>query len=152
VTIYQITEHNNTTHQSCQNINWFLWNFTTSQFHFAAFPDYSTVIKQETNCYMQKDVQTRNKPDIPDHWQICMNNLHAFLAITVQMGHDHNPSMKLYWAKDELSVLLSIPMWCYMIILSRFWNIWTPWTNITHHYKKIPIMVDYGKSDKHLTS
>jgi hypothetical protein len=35
---------------------------------------------------------------------------YAFLAITVQMGHDHKPCMKLYWAKDELSVLLSIPV------------------------------------------
>jgi hypothetical protein len=31
-----------------------------------------------------------------------MKDLYVFLAVIVQMGHDHKPNMKLYWTKDEL--------------------------------------------------
>jgi hypothetical protein len=49
---------------------------------------------------MQQDAQARNKPDITYSQKI--KDLYSFLAVIVQMGHDHKPNMKLYWTKDEL--------------------------------------------------
>jgi hypothetical protein len=51
---------------------------------------------------MQQDAQARNKPDITYSQQISEKNWYTFLAVIVQMGHDHKPSMKLYWTKDRL--------------------------------------------------
>jgi hypothetical protein len=72
--------------------------FATLWFLLAVYSDHPG-----SNCttdqliYMQQDAQARNKPDITHSQQISIKDLYAFLAVTVQMGHNHKPSMKLYW-------------------------------------------------------
>jgi hypothetical protein len=51
---------------------------------------------------MQQDAHVRNEQDSPYSQKINLKDLYAFLAVIVQMGHDHKPSKKLYWTKDEL--------------------------------------------------
>jgi hypothetical protein len=51
---------------------------------------------------MQQEAQARNNSDTPYSQQISMNDLIAFIAVIVQMGHDQEPRMKLYWTKNEL--------------------------------------------------
>jgi hypothetical protein len=57
------------------------------------------VTVQETNCYMQEDARTREKPEAPDSPETSMKDLHIFLATIVWMGHDHKHSIKQYWEK-----------------------------------------------------
>jgi hypothetical protein len=59
------------------------------------------VTVQEPNCYILQETQARNKPDIPDSHQISMKGLYAFLAITVQTGHDNKPRTKLWRTTDK---------------------------------------------------
>jgi hypothetical protein len=51
---------------------------------------------------MQQDAQARVKPDITYSKQTRIKVIYTFLAVIVQMGHDHKSSMKLYWTKDKL--------------------------------------------------
>lgn len=73
--------------------------------------------------------------------------VYAFLGVIVQMGHDHKPSMELYWTEDKL---YRVPF-CYSM-KSRdrfitFWNIFVVQAMRTHQHKKekIPVRTDYGK-------
>jgi hypothetical protein len=52
---------------------------------------------------MQQDAQARNEQDNPYSQKINLKELICLLTIIVQMGHDHKPSKKLYWTKDEFS-------------------------------------------------
>jgi hypothetical protein len=51
---------------------------------------------------MQQDAQARNKPDSTYSQQISVKDLYKFLAVTVQIGHDHKPTMKLCCTIGEL--------------------------------------------------
>jgi hypothetical protein len=51
---------------------------------------------------MQQDAQGRNRPVITYSQQISLKDRYTFLAVIVQMGHNHKPSMKLCWTKDKL--------------------------------------------------
>jgi hypothetical protein len=75
------------------------------------------VIVQETNQYMQQEAQTRNKPDITYSQKISVKNLYTFLAVIVQMCHNHKPDMILYWTKDEL---YHVPFYSSMVPLDHF--------------------------------
>jgi hypothetical protein len=74
-------------------------------------------IVQEINCYMEQKAQARNKPDIPHSQQISMKDLSAFLAIIVNISHDHKPGMKLYWTKNEL---YNGPFYCSVLPYDHF--------------------------------
>jgi hypothetical protein len=89
-------------------------------FFLLYFQTIQPVTVQQTNCYMQQDAKARNKPGIPDSQQISMKYLYAFLAIMVQMGHNHQPSMKLHWTKDEL---YHIPFYSNVMPCDLFLNI-----------------------------
>jgi hypothetical protein len=76
-----------------------------------------------------------------------MKDLYAFPAIIVQRGHNHKPSMKLYWTKDELSfLLLCDDMWSFLKILKylHFADNQNPPTQDREEPD-----YDYGKSDKY---
>jgi hypothetical protein len=87
------------TSESLQLLDYFLLYFQT------ILP----VTVQEPNCYMQQEIQARNKPDIPDSQQISMKGLYEFLAITNYGGPLTNSTASL-----------SIPVRCHMIIFLRF--------------------------------
>jgi hypothetical protein len=92
------------------------------------------LIVQETNHCMQQGAQTRNKPDIPDSQQINMNDLCAFIAIIVQTGYYHRPSMILYWTKYGLCHVL---LYCSVMpheLLLIIWNICVLWKIKTNQY------------------
>jgi hypothetical protein len=55
----------------------------------------------ETNRYMEQVFTAKGKTRPPTQ-EIFMKDLLAFLALVIQMGHDHKPSIKSYWTKDEL--------------------------------------------------
>jgi hypothetical protein len=46
------------------------------------FADYS-VTAQQSNCYVQQDTQARNKPDISDSQQLCINNPRVQVGVGV---------------------------------------------------------------------
>jgi hypothetical protein len=105
------------------------------------------VIVQETNRYVQQDAQARNKQDITYSQRVSAKDLYEFLQVTVQMGHDHKPSMKLYWTKDKLC---RIPFYSGEMSRDRFLTV----QKYLHFAdsenpptEKIPITADYGKSD-----
>jgi hypothetical protein len=79
-------------------------NLEPRDFFLLYFQTILAVTVQESNRYMQQDAQARNKPDITYSQQVSIKDLrvYAFLAVIVQMGHDHKTSMKLYCTKDEL--------------------------------------------------
>jgi hypothetical protein len=55
-------------------------------------PNFQTIlvmIIQETNWYVQRGAQARDKPDIPHSQQISVKDLDAYLTIIVQMGYYH---------------------------------------------------------------
>jgi hypothetical protein len=71
-------------------------NLQPHDFFMLYFQTVLAVIVQETNQYIQQDARARNKPDITYSQQISSKDLYAYLAVIVQMGHNHKPSMKLY--------------------------------------------------------
>lgn len=77
-------------------------NLEPHDFFMLYFQTVLAVIVQETNQYMQQDAQARNKPDIAYSQQMSIKDLNEFLVVIVQMGHNHKPSIKLSWTKDEL--------------------------------------------------
>jgi hypothetical protein len=99
---------------------------------------------------MQHNAQARNKPDTIHSQQISIKDLYTFLAVTVQMGHDHKPSMKPYWTKDESYHVPFysnvMPRDCFLMILKYLH--FTDNQNPPTQNREDP---DYGKSDKHLT-
>jgi hypothetical protein len=54
--------------------------------------------------------------------QISINDLYTFLAVTVQMGSDQNPSqyiaMSILEHRQTLTVFPSAPAWCHVIVFS----------------------------------
>jgi hypothetical protein len=59
------------------------------------------IVLLETNRYMEQVFTAKGKT-LPLTEEIFMKDLLAFLAPVIQMGHDHKPSIKSYWMKDEL--------------------------------------------------
>jgi hypothetical protein len=107
-------------------------NSQPHEFFLLYFHTLLAVIVQETNQYVQQDAQAKNKPNIPYFQQIHIKDLYAFLIVTVWMGHNHKPSMKLYWTNEKLyhvpfysSVM---PCDCFLTILkhSHFADGWNP--------------------------
>ena len=49
-----------------------------------------------------------------------MKDILAFLALIIQMGHDHKPSIKSYWSKDEL---YHVPFYSNVMSRDRFLTI-----------------------------
>jgi hypothetical protein len=94
------------------------------------------------------------KPVIPCSQQVSINDVYTFLAAVVQMGHNHKPSMELYWTKGGLYRIpfysSVIPRDHFLIVLKHLYFV----DNLKPITKteKIQIMTDYGMSGKHLTS
>jgi hypothetical protein len=77
-------------------------NSQPRDFFLLYFQTIPSVIVQETNRCKQQDTQARNKRNITYSQQISVKDLYAFVAVTGEIGHDHKPSRKRYWTKDEL--------------------------------------------------
>jgi hypothetical protein len=84
---------------------------------------------------------------------ISVKDIYVFPAVIVQMGHDYKPSMKLYWTKEELyhvPFYSSVMPHDHLLMILKYLHLRTIRTH-QHKTEKIPIMTDYGKSDKYLT-
>jgi hypothetical protein len=95
-------------------------NSQPRDFFLLYFQTILAITVQETNRYIQQDARVRNKLDIPYCQQISIKDLYAFIAVIVQMGHGHNPSMKLYWTKNKF---YRIPFYSSVMSCDRFLTI-----------------------------
>jgi hypothetical protein len=74
------------------------------------------IILLETTRYMDQVFAAKDKT-LPPLQEILMKDMFALFALVIQMGHDHKPSLKLYWNKDEL---YHIPFYCNVMSQDRF--------------------------------
>lgn len=100
-----------------------------------------------------EQVFTAKGKTLPPTQEIFMKDLLAFLALVIQMGYDHKPSITSYWTKDEL---YHVPFYSNVMSQDRFLTIlkYLHFTKMKIHLLKTEmtlITTGYGKVDKYLT-
>jgi hypothetical protein len=106
----------------------------------------------ETNRYMEQAFTAENKT-LPPSQEILMKYMFAFFALVIQMDHDHKPSLKSYWTKDEL---YHIPFYSNVMSRDRFLTVLNIYILQTMKRRLLKTgmilnMTDYGKFARYLT-